>query len=303
MLLAMLKKLRLASLAPLVLLIGCASDELPQTAEDTITYTLTRLHGEQDPGVVWDLLPASYQNDIRGWARRFAEGVPSGVYDKVFRVLRQAGIAIKSKGEYLISEPMVRYAMQGLRNADEDETLAVLESIGNSLILLGRSEIATVDKLRNSDLGSFLHVTGSQIWMHGARAYRITGQELGSSLEGLDYKTIESDDTTAKIELTLEGETWTMPFSRVEGLWVPTAMVEAWPKMRQQVEDFLRSLEVSEMKAALKQTEKLLDTLLTDLDEIQATKSRGAFSGAWGKIGMRYGKELKALMGKLPLPW
>ena len=56
-------------------------------------------------------------------------------------------------------------------------------------------------------------------------------------------------------------------------------------------------------KAALALTEKYLDTLLTDLAEIQATESRGAFGSALQKIGLRYSKELKSLMGKLPIPW
>ena len=46
-----------------------------------------------------------------------------------------------------------------------------------------------------------------------------------------------------------------------------------------------------------------VDTVLTDLDTIQATESRTAFSNTLEKIGLRYSKELKSIVGKLPLPW
>ena len=95
----------------------------------------------------------------------------------------------------------------------------------------------------------------------------------------------------------------------VEGVWVPTTVVEAWPKLRQQIDGFLQSLESAESQAALKQTEAFLDTLLADLERIQATEDGRELGNELQKIGTRYQKEMKSLFGKLGksgklrLPW
>jgi hypothetical protein len=287
------------ALAPLALLFGCTEDQLPQTAEDTITYTLTRLGSDQDPGVVWDLLPPSYQGDVRQWCRRLGTELPGKTYDKLFLAMRKTGIVIKTQGEKLLNFGPIRYFIAMARGADEDDMLAMFNALGNIPILLGNSEIASVAKLKSADIGRFLHDTGSKVWEQGARAFRVTGESVGSALGTFTYKTIKTDGDRAQLELAFQGETRLIAFTRVEGHWLPTDLVDNWAAASQRIEAFLDSLDSNATRSFLKQLDAHLDDVMADLDMLQQIKRRGKFYNELARLGAKYGKSIPK-MPKLP---
>lgn len=292
--------LRPIALAPLALLFACGEEQLPQTAEETVTYALSQLNAKEDPGVLWDLLPPSYQTEVNGWCRRLATGLPGRTYDKLFIAMRKAGIVIKSQSEKILNFGPTRYAMAMARGADEDDMLAMMNAIANIPILLGDSDIATIARLKTVDVGQFLHETGTRMWQQGARAYRVTGESVGSSFESFTYKTIKSEGDRAQLEVELKGVKQLMAFTRVEGRWLPSDLVDNWAKTRKSVEGFLDSLDSPETQAYLKGMETQLDEVIADLDTLKAIKSRGKFANALTKLGKKYGE---MAFGKLKFPW
>lgn len=288
------------ALIPLTLLFACGEDPLPETAEETVSYTLSRLDSEEDPGVFWDLLPPSYQEDIHGWCRRLASELPGKSYDKLFLAVRKGGIVIKKQGEHLLSFGPFRYVMQMARGADEDDILAMLNAIGNVHILIGDSEIASLEKLGNIDFGRFLHETGAKVWQQGSRAYRVTGKSVGSNFERFSYKTIETEGDRAQLEVELDGRRERMAFTRIEGRWLPTDLVDNWATVRSEVESFLDSLDSAETRAFMKNLEEQLDEVIADLDELESIRSRGKFANALTNLGKKYSKKISGLV---KLPW
>ncbi len=305
--------LRALALAPLALLCACTEQELPQTAEATIEYTLTRLRDKKDPGVLWDVLPASYQSDIHSWCHKLGAKLPGKAYDKLFILLRKIGIAIKTKGEFLLAYGPAQYMMRTTGVTDEDEVLTLLAAIGNVPILIGDSEISTTKKLQSADIGKFLHNTGTKVWAQGARAYLAVGpavsamtemagggtpmpsvvKGMNSGLDGLTFKTLKSEADRAQIELTLNGRTELMAFTKVEERWVPTDVVDQWAKMKPSIESFLDSLESPETHKLMDDMEKILDQMIADLDKLEAIQSRGKFFTALEKMGKKYVDQFK----------
>ena len=151
-------------LATLALLGGCRSDSVPTTAVETVRYAAEGLALDEDPGILWDLLPPSYQKDLHDWCWQLAAELPEGAYDKFFLAVRKVGGLFKSKSELLANISFVKMAAKVVGSLSEDDLIALLNAIGDLHILIGKSEIASIDKLRKVDLSRFCHTTGSRLW-------------------------------------------------------------------------------------------------------------------------------------------
>ena len=193
------------------------------------------------------------------------------------------------------------------------ETLWIADEVDSVPILIGDSEISTTKKLQSADIGKFLHNTGTKVWAQGARAYLAVGpavsamtemagggtpmpsvfKGMNSGLDGLTFKTLKSEADRAQIELTLNGRTELMAFTKVEERWVPTDVVDQWAKMKPSIESFLDSLESPETHKLMDDMEKILDQMIADLDKLEAIQSRGKFFTALEKMGKKYVDQFK----------
>ena len=291
-----------APLGYLVLGLGCTPEQAPTTAKRTVEYASRHTVEMQDPGILWDLMPKSYQNDIHDWCRRLADRLTelraAAAYDKLFLVLRKFGVVVKTKREYLVEYPMLKTLLTFLGQADEADLLAMFTAIGDVFILLGKSEIATVAKLRKIDLRGFLRNTGARLWLHGARAYRVTGNEAAASLRGLKCRTLSATPTRETLEIRYGDVKTKMDFVRVEERWIPAELAERWPEIRAGVVRAIKTWTLpggdGEPFASIQAT---LDALLVDLEKVQATERRGAFNREAERVVLKYGKKLRTWIG------
>ena len=76
---------------------------------------------------------------VQGWCRSLAAKLPAQTYDKVFKVLKQGGILIKSRQEDLLSLGPLRMGMRMMGDEAEDRLLAAMTAFGDVNILLADS--------------------------------------------------------------------------------------------------------------------------------------------------------------------
>ena len=291
--------MQLAPIALLLLLIttSCTQEVMPQTADETVKFALNKIVQQQDPGVVWDLLPASYQADMQSAAKRLAETMPGTAYDKVFKVIHKIGILAKTKDEDLLSIGPIRFA--AMAAGGEEKFLSAITSLANVAILLSSSEVSSLEKLRAADLGQFAHATGARMWTHGSRALAEMGRPIEKQLQGLDYELVSSEGDQAKLKVEIMGRSRMMDFQRVEGRWVPSDLVSEWTRLRPQIEEFLVELKSPETAKRIQAAETQLDTILAQLQKLEETTSRTAFVNEFEKMSTSLGKQFGSQFGSL----
>ena len=275
------------------LLAACQQDAVPTTSHGTVQFALQQFTDTGDPGVAWELLPASYQRDLARWAHELAAVLPPSTYDGAFVVLRKAGVVAKTKNEFLVAFGPLQFARRFFGNAGEDDLLAVLTAIGNTLILLGKSELATTERLAQLEPGAFLHGTGARIYQQVRRAYRVTGREPDHALRGWTVSPAHEDGDQARVRLTRDGrEPFDLALLRVEGRWLPRDLVDAWAQAKQGVETFLERAREGGLDVGTKRVDELLARLTADLDTLAATDSR-----------TRFGRELEGMVVRYKQLW
>ena len=270
------------------LLLACGAERIPDTAHGTVEFAANRL-ADHDPGALWGLLPPSYQEDVTLWTRQVADRLPGKLYEKTFIALERLGVLLKSRSDYLRSVATPVTQMFG--SSSEEDVEAVMVALGDINILLAKSDLATVETLQHADLGEFLHGTGSKILSLAARALRITGSDPIANLRDLPCEVL-TQGPQPTLRITVEGTEFEVEFIQIEKRWVPVELVDAWPQIEEQVDNFLETTSARLVAWAL---ERPLDQLIEDLDQLLAADSREEFERVFRTAISKYSNEFDTL--------
>ena len=63
--------------------------------------------GENQPEVIWQALPASYQDDVSGLVREFAGQMEGSLWDQTFGTLATLTRVLDEKRQFVLEHPMV----------------------------------------------------------------------------------------------------------------------------------------------------------------------------------------------------
>ena len=153
----------LASALPL----AKAAEEGP---ESLITAPIKALE-ENNPKLIWDMLPASYQKDLNGLVQTFANEMDAELWDAAFNLAGSVGELLRTKKD-LVAESLTGMA-EGLDTLNfegpdgEDMSMPMmimgLEMIGTMLEKFAKSELGSLAKLKTVDLGNVADTLGSDI--------------------------------------------------------------------------------------------------------------------------------------------
>ena len=58
--------------------------------------------GENQPQVIWQALPASYQNDVSGLVREFAGQMQDSLWDQIFEALTKLTRVLDEKKQFVL---------------------------------------------------------------------------------------------------------------------------------------------------------------------------------------------------------
>ena len=114
---------------------------------------------DENPKLLWEMLPASYQKDLNGLVHQFAENMDAQIYDRSFRLLKQIATLVRNKKRLIVE--MIPAEAAGLASPEEMER--GLEDAAKFLEAIVSSDIATIDSLKSMDLGTLFTQVGGEL--------------------------------------------------------------------------------------------------------------------------------------------
>jgi len=246
----------LASTQPL----AKAAEEGP---ESLITAPIKALE-ENNPKLIWDMLPASYQKDLNGLVQTFANEMDAELWDAGAGLLGGIGELLRTKKD------LIAGMLSEMDEAGEiplSEITSGLEMAGTLLDKLAKSDLGSLNKLRTVDLGNVADTFGRDMMKLIEDSAKAAGEADPFGLEtlrGIKVEVVSEDGSNATIKVSGLPEAFDfgsltelpgglppglpglpdldeLPFAdftdfengeleveKVEGKWVPKEIADAW---------------------------------------------------------------------------
>ena len=201
----------------------------PAASADAAMNAVVTGIAKQDPRVVWDFLPASYQKDVTGLLQEFGGKLDAEFYDKGFATIGKLAGVLKSKKDFVLKNPMLG---QMLKNpmvppeVVEKNWDGIVDMIGT----LASSEISKAAGIKSLNPPKFLAGTGTKLMKQGFTLAKAAGQDPVKALAGYKAELVkaEGDKATVKLISPDRKEPKNEEFVKVEGKWVPANMAKEW---------------------------------------------------------------------------
>ena len=211
---------------------------------------ITRELAEGNGGIIWDAMPASYQNDINSVAHLLAEKVDAELYNKIFYLIRRI-IDVANKQEKFIFNT-------NFGDKISEENLVKVEAAWSPIIgltkCLSRSSIANAEGLKSFDGQSFFGSTVSSLIRYTTDIVLSSGGKKPFEYSSIDL--LESNNKRTILGLTsASGTVQRMEFTNLQGRWIPTYISSEWVKT---MAEFKRNLEAINPEELAKNKPRLI---------------------------------------------
>jgi hypothetical protein len=271
------------AVSALLLLGGCkrGPKELPSTPPEVAKALVQRLENNE-PQVLWEAMPPSYQADLRSLIGEFCSHMDPEVYDRMFRILNKGVRVMKEKQEYFykspvaLSTPMIETMMGDRWNS----VVSLLNSIATS-------DLSSLESLRGMDPGRFLESTGQEVMAAADQLRRQSERKPGPNpwqkvAQALDEAHIQfqssgQDRGWLRFGSTTNAVLKDVELVRVDGKWIPQPMAEAWKDRVAKAREGLARLDGPEFKKAKPMIALVMGTLDTAMDSLLRAGSQKEF--------------------------
>jgi hypothetical protein len=204
---------------------------IPDSPDGAMQAVLSGLAAHR-PEVMWRALPPSYQDDISGLVRSFADHVEPALHQRAVVVARKAVVVLQAKKELILTSDTIRAATA----ADPAAVEAAWEEAVHAADVVLSSELADLEALRELDVEAFLATTGRALMDHAAKVPAIggEGESLAERLRALGEAEVElvaadGDRATVRIRLP-DLAPFEIDMVRLEGRWLPVELASRWPE-------------------------------------------------------------------------
>lgn len=189
--------------------------------------------------VLWDSLPASYQADLAEVTRMMGEQWDGPQYAAYLRLARQFAVTMDKQKNFVFGYPKMLMV--------PPEILDVIGKAYNPVVgilhEMSDPNVFSAANLKNQSLDEIIAAKNASIGPHVAALLRLVPKEqnpLIGLVDGSGVIAQTTSDTTGTISYTdASGQALTENFVKVEGKWLPEAMVNQWKqemgKMREQI--------------------------------------------------------------------
>lgn len=262
-----------------------AKVSVPATPDGTV-QTVVRSMGEGKPQAVWTALPKSYQSDVKGLITDFAGKMDKEVWDKSFVVLGKVTKLAKDKKDFILNHPFL--GMTPLADkAKKDEAIKNWDAVVQLFDIIVKSDIKTVDGLKNLDPEKFLGDTVAKLMAESKRIAAVADKQAEvnkfEKMKEAKVTVVSSDDKTAKVKIEIPGEQEVeeLELTKVEDKWLPAKMVAEWSQTIKNGKE-----QIADIKIEGKDKVKIMDGLTqvdAALDDLLAAKTQDDFNAAVGK--------------------
>ena len=213
----------LASALPL----AKAAEEGP---ESLITAPIQALE-ENNPKLIWEMLPASYQKDLNDLAKASIVLIDPQVRSKFFEVLKKMVKVLADKKALIV--PSLRSLPETSKKGSQ---LAVLLTNYDTITALAdaliKSELSNPAWQQNPDIGTLLSGSGAKIMEHALPLANIAGAGNPAAtlaeLRGAKVKMGRPAGTNQTVIITTTRTVVTNIVMQVEGKWLPQLVALNW---------------------------------------------------------------------------
>jgi len=262
---------------------GRSSPKAAGSADEAVTRVASGL-ADGRPEVLWQALPASYQDDVTELVHGAAAKMDAEMWNRTFGVLDKLGRVMSEKREFILAHPMVAGQLTDPRAAhsDWDAVVGVFDAVV-------KSDLADLEKVRQLDVETFLATTGGKLMRQLAEASALTADNAWAqqmeNLRNTSAKVVSSSGDRASVWVETPGE---QPkeedYVRVEGKWIPARMVDEWDAEIAEAREKIAGYS-GEENAEKKQT-TLMQLAMAEsvLDTVLAAKNTQEFNASIGSI-------------------
>jgi hypothetical protein len=255
---------------------------VPSTPDGTVRAVADGLKADQ-PRIVWDALPETYQQDVTDLIHTAAEKMDAELYDKVFGVLRKATTVLKEKKHFILESSLANKEAGYVGNIHESWDAAV--GIVDAVV---QSDLARVESLKTLDPGAFLATSGGAIFRHMRQLSEVNPKTAGTEfakLQQVQVRLVKQDGETATVELTVPGErAEQMAFVKVSGKWLPEPIVSGWKATMQEAKQRIAAVDATQMQQYKLQTMMVLAMVETFVDRLAVAKTQEEFDGIFTNL-------------------
>ena len=293
----------------LALLAGCGSSAgIPSTPDGTVQKVTSDLASDR-PQVVFQALPASYQNDVREVIVAFAGKLDADLWNRTFAVLGKISRVAKEKKEFILATvaeaPVPQLQGENIEKLDEnwDRVVAIFETIV-------ASEIKTVDGLKKLDPEKFLATTGAQLSKNIKElATAVADEETSAVFEKIGQTkvtVVKNEGETATLSIETPGqEPETIDMVRFEGKWLPSDLVAQWDTGIEQAKQSIAQIDFSGPSrqmylGVLTQVEQTLDQMLAASTQEQFNQAIASLQPIFGGLMMSQFRETEPVAPGIP---
>lgn len=273
-----------------LILAGCGGGgaaDVPKTADQAVLRVVNAM-AENKPVAVWDALPESYQKDVTGLVHSAIAKIDAELYNQSVATGQRVAKLLKDKKQFILAHPMIAQQIPNKAEVEKqwDGIVGVLNTVLNS-------ELATHDKAKTVNIGSFLDKTGSKVMGDITNlAKLVPGGGEGAGKENEVTEMIkkakatkatmvkeEGDKATVKMETPGE-EPANVEFVRVEGKWIPADMAKEWKGMIEEAKKEIANMKDEDMKQAKEMAIPMLGMVGGLLGTLENAKTQEEFNAA-----------------------
>ncbi len=203
-----------------------AVSALAQGSPDQAVMAVVDGLKEDQPQVIWQALPTSYQNDVSAVVREFAGKMEDSLWGQTFGTLGKLTRVLDEKRQFVLEHPLVAQQLSKSPNAE-----ATYDAVVTLLKTLLSSDISNLQRLSDFDGERFLATTGSQVMaqMGDLVAPAPDPKETLDEISSLRVTLSRTEGARAWVMVEQPGEeTKEVEMVLVEGKWVPAEMAAAW---------------------------------------------------------------------------
>jgi len=263
-------------------LFGCGgggSEPAPAATADAAAQQVVDGIRTGKPVVVWQALPASYQNDVTGIVHAVAGKLDAEMYDKIFAVLGKSKGVLRDKKDFFLNSK----ALPLSQGTEIEQLTANWDHAVGVVAALTDSNIATLDGLKSVDIGKLLDSSGADLMQH-VIALAATSKEENpfQAMERFKFEITEKhDDGSVTMKMTdPDGHDKNEKFVQVDGKWLPKEMVDEWDE---QMAEARKEIDAMDDQAMLQQKAMVMGMLAAfevALDGLAQAESQEQFDKA-----------------------
>jgi hypothetical protein len=227
--------LRTAVVLVLVALAGCkglstlGTQPIPDTPDGTVKVVASRL-AANDPQVLWEALPPTYQQDVTSVIHEFAARMDPDLFSRSMDLARKSVTTLRDKKDIILETPPFQR-----QDIDAKELKQGWDIVLSALSSLLDSEIGNLESLKTIDPGAFFKGSIREIMEDLAKQSSAIEDDpytthFAQPLKSIEVEVVDNDGERATLRITAaDHPPDTITLSRVEGRWLPTTLVERWP--------------------------------------------------------------------------